>query len=322
MKNIFVNQINAGDKVSEFFLVEEKNLAFSQKGLPYLSLQLRDKTGKVDGRIWDNALEMTKNFRKGNIIWIQARAVSFKNIMQLSITELRAAGEDEIEWADYLPTAKGNIDGMYDELMSIINSVTSPYLLALLKSFFSDEKIVSLFCKIPAAKGFHHAAIGGLLEHTLSVAKLMVMVADHYPRSNRDLLIAGGILHDIGKIRELSFQGSADYSDEGRLLGHIAIGLEMLDEKLATIADFPPRLAMELRHIILSHHGELEYGSPKRPKTIEAMIVHQLDDLDARVNAFQEYIDKSDMSESDWTPFHRLFDRYIYRGSLSPETDR
>ena len=316
MKDLFVNQIKAGDKFSGFFLVEEKGLAFSQKGAPYLSLQLQDKTGKVSGRVWDNAVELSKIFHRGDIIWIQARAVSFKGDMQFSIVELRATGEDEVDWEDYFTTAKRNTDEMYGELMSIVNCMTSPHLSALLKAFFADEKFVSVFCKIPAAKGFHHANLGGLLEHTLSVAKLMVMAADHYPRSNRDLLIAGGILHDMGKVREFSFQGHVDYSDEGRLLGHIAIGLEMLNEKLATIADFPSRLAMELRHIILSHHGMLEYGSPKRPKTVEAMIVHQLDDLDAKVNAFQEYVDKSDMSESDWTPFHRLFDRYIYRGSL------
>jgi 3'-5' exoribonuclease len=316
MKKIFLEQIKAGDKLNGFFLVEEKSISFSQKGAPYLSLQLKDRTGKVSARVWDNALEMGDNFRKGDIVWIQARAVSFKGVLQLSIVELRAVREEEIDWADYLPAVKGDVDAMYNELMEIINTVTSPHLSALLNAYFADEKIVSVFCKIPAAKGFHHAALGGLLEHTLSVAKLMVIAADHYPRANRDLLIAGGILHDMGKVREFSFQGHVDYSDEGRLLGHITIGLEMLNEKLTAIADFPPRLAMELRHIILSHHGELEFGSPKRPKTIEAMIVHQLDDLDAKVNAFQEHLDQSDLSESDWTSFHRLFERYIYRGSL------
>jgi len=317
MKNVFINQIKAGDKINCSFLVEEKSLAFSQKGMPYLNIQLKDKTGKVSGRVWDNALEMTERFRKGEIIRILARAVTFREVIQLSITEIHAIGDHEVDWADYLPAAKGNITEMYGELMSIVDGVTSPHLSALLKAFFADEKIVSLLCRIPAAKGFHHSTIGGLLEHTLSVAKLLVITAEHYPRTNRDLLITGGILHDIGKIREFSFQGNVDYSDEGRLLGHIAIGVEILNEKLASVADFPPRLAMELRHIIISHHGELEFGSPRRPKTLEAMIVHQIDDLDAKANAIQEYIDHSDMSESDWTPYHRLFDRYLFRGSLS-----
>lgn len=318
MKNIFIAGIKAGDKVNDLFLVEEKNLAFSQKGAPYLSLRLKDRTGQMDGRIWDNATNLDKVFKKGDIIYINSRAVSFKSIIQLSIIEVRQATAEEMTWEDFLPTVKGNIEEMYQALMAFVDQVVSPPLNALLRSFFEDEEIASLFRKAPAAKGFHHINIGGLLEHTLSVTRLLAMVADHYPKSNRDLLLVGGMLHDIGKIREFTYQGNIDYSDEGRLIGHIVIGLEMLDAKIATIPDFPSGLAMELRHLILSHHGMLEYGSPKRPKTVEAMIVHQLDDMDAKVNAFQEYINNSGGNESDWTPFHRLFERYIYKGSSEP----
>jgi len=318
MKNIFIEQIKAGDKVNEFFLVEEKNLAFSQKGAPYLSLRLKDKSGQLDGRVWENATKLEKVFKKGDIVFVQSRAVSFKSIIQLSIIDVRTAAEEEIDWADYLPMVKGNIEDMFRELMSYAEQVASPPLQALLRAFFGDEEIASLFRRAPAAKGFHHVNIGGLLEHTLSVTKLLALVADHYPKSNRDLLLVGGILHDIGKIHEFSYQGNIDYSDEGRLIGHIVIGLEMLDARIATIPDFPAKLAMELRHLVLSHHGMLEYGSPKRPKTVEAMIVHQIDDMDAKVNAFQEYINGSSQTESDWTPFHRLFERYIYKGSSEP----
>ncbi len=318
MKNIFIEQIKAGDKVNEFFLVEEKNLAFSQKGAPYLSLRLKDKSGQLDGRVWENATNLEKVFKKGDVVFVQSRAVSFKSIIQLSVINIRTAEDGEIDWADYLPMVKGNIDDMYRELMSLADQVTSPPLRGLLQAFFGDEEIASLFRRAPAAKGFHHVNIGGLLEHTLSVTKLLALVADHYPKSNRDLLLVGGILHDIGKIHEFTYQGNIDYSDEGRLIGHIVIGLEMLDTRIATISDFPAKLAMELRHLVLSHHGMLEYGSPKRPKTVEAMIVHQIDDMDAKVNAFQEYISGSSQTESDWTPFHRLFERYIYKGSSEP----
>ena len=315
MKKIYVEQIKAGDKVNDLFLVEEKNLAISQKGSPYLSLRLKDKTGQLDGRIWDNATQTDKVFKKGDIVCIQSRAVSFKGVIQLSILDVRTAVLEEMTWEDFLPTVKGDVDAMFAELMAFAGQVTSQPLKALLDAFFTDGEITALFRRAPAAKGFHHVNIGGLLEHTLSVTRLLAMVADHYPRSNRDLLIVGGILHDIGKIYEFTYQSNIDYSDEGRLIGHIIIGLEMLDAKLTTIPDFPAKLAMELRHLILSHHGMLEYGSPKRPKTVEAMIVHQIDDMDAKVNAFQEHIDGSDDNDSDWTPFHRLFERYIYKGS-------
>ncbi|MFA7684271.1 MAG: HD domain-containing protein [Syntrophales bacterium] len=314
MKNIFINGIKAGDRVEDLFLVEEKNLAFSMKGSPYLSLRLKDKTGQMDGRIWDNAQQLDKVFRKGDIIFTRARAVSYKSMIQLSIIDVRVATPEEMTWEDFLPTVKGDIDGMYNELMAFADQVVSPHLKALLDAFFSDSEIAGPFRRAPAAKGFHHVNIGGLLEHTLSVTRLLALVADHYPKSNRDLLIVGGILHDIGKIREFTYQGNIDYSDEGRLIGHIAIGLEMLNAKIATIPDFPSNLAMELRHLILSHHGMLEFGSPKRPKTVEAMLVHQIDDMDAKANALQEYIDSNENTDSDWTPFHRLFERYIYKG--------
>ena len=218
------------------------------------------------------------------------------------------------------PAVASDIEEMFSALAAFVEEVESPYLKALLRAFFADEAITALFKKAPAAKGFHHVAVGGLLEHTLSVTRLLSTVVSHYQGINRDLLIAGGILHDIGKIHEFSFDRLIDYSDEGRLIGHIVISLEMVDQKIAAIENFPERLAMELRHLILSHHGMLEFGSPKRPKTLEALIVHYIDDLDAKVNAFQEFIKGSPDEESDWTPFHRLFDRFIYKGKDAGNT--
>jgi 3'-5' exoribonuclease len=313
-KKIYVKDIKTGDKVSEIFLAGEKNLAYSQKGSPYLNIRLKDRTGDVDGKVWENALVWDKAFKKGDLIRIQARALSFKNAIQLSIIELRKVEDTEVELADYFPVAKGDRAAMFAEMLTYCEQVKTPCLAALLQSFFKDEKIAGLFRRAPAAKGFHHVYIGGLLEHTLSVVRLLDRAASHYTGVNRDLLIAGGILHDIGKIYEFSFERIVEYSDPGRLVGHIVIGVEMVDAKIAAIPDFPEQTAMEIRHLILSHHGVLEYGSPKRPKTLEALIVHYMDDLDAKVNAFQEYIREARDEESDWTPYHRLFDRYIYKG--------
>lgn len=317
-KSIYVKDIKSGDRVNEVFLAAEKTLAYSQKGSPYLNVRLRDRTGDADGKIWDNALAWDKAFKKGDLIRIQARALSFKNAIQLSISELRKVEDGEVELADYFPVARGDLNEMFAAILAYAGQVKVPCLAALLRAFLEDEKIASLFRRAPAAKGFHHVYIGGLLEHTLSVVRLLEMAAGHYPQADRDLLIAGGILHDIGKIYEFSYERIVEYSDPGRLIGHIVMGVEMVDQKIAAIPDFPEQIAMELRHLILSHHGVLEYGSPKRPKTLEALIVHYMDDLDAKVNAFQEYIREARDEESDWTPYHRLFDRYIYKGRSRP----
>ena len=314
MKSVFVKDIRAGSKVDDLFLVTLKNVAYSQKGSPYLVMKLRDSTGEIEGRVWDNAGELDKRFKKGDIVRISCRAVSFKNILQLSITDVTPVEARDFDAADYLPVSKFNIESMFTELLEIIRTVQSPYLKKLLLNFMSDRETAEMFRKAPAAKGLHHVYVGGLLEHSLSVTRLLEHISGHYPSVNRDLLIAGGIIHDIGKTKELTCDGLIDYTDEGRLIGHITIGLEMLDAQIALIEGFPQQLAVELRHMVLSHHGMLEFGSPKRPKTIEAAILHQIDDLDAKVNAFREFIDGSPDDESGWTPYHRLFDRFIYKG--------
>lgn len=314
MKSTFIKDIRAGSRIEENFLVTAKNMAFSQKGSPYLIVRLRDKTGEIEGRVWDNAAEIEKKFRKGDVVRVSCRAVSFKNVVQLSITDVSPMERIEVEPSDYLPVSKFEIGRMFSELLAIIETVESPPLKELLRSFMSDDNTSELFKKAPAAKGLHHFYVGGLLEHTLSVTKLIDKTAGHYPDVNRDLLIAGAIIHDIGKTKELTCDGIIEYTDEGRLIGHIVIGLEMLDSHIASIEGFPAQLAVELRHLVLSHHGMLEFGSPKRPKTIEAVILHQVDDLDAKVNAFREFMDSSPEDGSDWTPYHRLFDRFIYKG--------
>ncbi len=318
-KNIYVKDIHAGDRVTDMFLVTEKNMAISQKGNPYLNLKLRDMTGEVDGRVWDRAAEMNNIFQAGDIIRIQSQAVNFRNVIQLSISKIAVTDDPAVNPADYLPSTTSDISEMFESLMGIITTVANPHLKALLEMIFNDEKTADAFRKAPAAKGFHHAYIGGLLEHTLSVTQLLDLVTQHYRHVNRDLTITGGILHDIGKIHELSFDGTMNYTDEGRLVGHIVLAVEFVNTKIAAIENFPKQLALELRHILLSHHGVLEFGSPKRPKTLEALIVNFIDDLDAKTNAFSGFMNAPG-NESDWTPYHRLLERFIYKGQ-KPEND-
>jgi 3'-5' exoribonuclease len=314
IKNIYVTDIDPGTRISDLFLVTEKNMAVSQKGAPYLSLRLQDKTGQVEGRVWDNAKEMSQLFRKGDVIHINARAVKYRSAIQLAITQIEKLADSEIEPAEYSTSSKYDIDTMFVELMEIAETIETPALRNLLHLILDDEDLSYLFKRAPAAKGLHHHYIGGLLEHTLSVTRLLSAAAEHYQNLNRDLMLTGGILHDVGKIYELSFKKLIDYTDKGRLIGHIVLGVELIDSKIPMIEDFPESLALELRHILLSHHGVLEYGSPKRPKTLEAVIINMMDDLDAKVNAFREFIDVSPDDNSNWTPYHRLFERFIYKG--------
>ncbi len=314
-KEIYIGKMKAGDKIGTSFLVAEKNLAYSQKGSPYLNLRLKDRTGELDGKVWDKAIELDGYFRKGDIVYIVGRLLNYKNNLQLSVMELRKMDDEDIDPADFFPTAARDGDIMFADLMAYVEQVQTACLRDLLLAFFQDEQIVARFKKAPAAKGFHHVYLGGLLEHTLSVTRLLDLAAAHYPRANRDLLIAGGILHDIGKIHEFHYDRLIEYSDAGRLVGHIVMGVEMLNAKIAQVTGFPENLAMQLRHLILSHHGTLEFGSPKRPKTIEALIVHYIDDLDAKVNAFQTFVGGTANGDSNWTPYHRLFERYIFKGN-------
>ncbi|MEN6332211.1 MAG: HD domain-containing protein [Smithella sp.] len=316
-KSIYLKDIKQGEKISSSFLVAEKNMAFSLKGSPYLTLKLKDKTGEVDGKVWDNAIEFNQQFKKGDIIAIEGRANTYKSSLQISVISIKKCTWEEVEPMDYLPGTKGDIDAMFDEIMAHVETVQNDALRNLLYAFFKDEKTAKLFKRAPAAKGFHHIYLGGLLEHSLSVVRLLAKIAEHYQHLDRDLLIAGGLLHDIGKIYEFSYDQLVEYSDEGRLIGHIVMGVEMIDNKIATIPEFPAQLSLELRHIILSHHGEFDYGSPKRPKTMEALAVHYMDDLDAKLNAFQSFTDNPNNADSDWTTYNRFFERYLYKRKIT-----
>jgi 3'-5' exoribonuclease len=313
-KETYLKDIKQGEKVASTFLVAEKNMAFSQKGSPYLTVRLKDKSGEIESKVWDNAVEFDRLFKKGDIIFIEGRAASYKNSIQISIVNIKKTAWEEVESTDYLPVVKADVNALFNEIMGYVEKIENKHLQELLRVFFRDEKNVDLFKRAPAAKGFHHIYLGGLLEHTLSVVRLLEKVAEHYPNLNKDMLITGGIFHDIGKIYEFSYDQIIDYSDEGRLIGHIVMGVEMIDKIITSIPDFPQKLSLELRHLLLSHHGEFEFGSPKRPKTLEALVVHYIDDLDAKLNAFETFVADSGNADSDWTAYNRFFERFLYKG--------
>ncbi len=313
MSKIMINQLKKGQVIESFFLVREKNLTKTKAGNPYLQLRLSDCTGEIEGRIWENAPDFSSLFEKNDVVKLRAEVDEFQGTLQLRILKLRKCGEGEFRLEDFLPRSSQDVEKMFSELKSIGTGIRSPLLRRVVESFMEDGEFVPKFKKAPAAKAMHHVYIGGLLEHTLSVAQLALLVGPRYSAVNQDLLIAGAILHDIGKTLELSSDCGFDYTDSGRLLGHILLTMEMIDEKIRAIPEIPESLSLQLKHLLLSHHGEYEFGSPKRPKTLEALLLHHLDDLDAKMNGFLTWIEKEREDPSRWTSFHKLFDRFLFK---------
>lgn len=313
MRKKSVADIKDRDLVDSVFLVKDKIMAMAKNGKPYLTLKLMDKTGEVDAKIWDNADEVSALFDKNDFLAVRAKASVYLGKMQLIVSELKLVPESAVELSDFLPETDRDINAMVEELDLLVATLKDPELKRLLSSFFGDPELMAQFRVAPAAKGMHHVYLGGLLEHSLAVAKLVDAIMPLYQGLNRDLLIAGALLHDIGKVREMSYLRCFDYTDEGKLIGHITIGVEMLQERICKLPGFPQELAMLLKHMILSHHGQYEYGSPKRPKTLEATILNYLDDLDSKINGIRTHIRKEPDNPSRWTSYHRLYDRYFFK---------
>lgn len=321
MKKICVADIKDRDLVQGVFLVKEKILAMAKNGKPYLTLKLMDKTGEVDAKVWDNADEVGAMFDRNDFLKISAKASVYLGKMQLIISDLKLVPEEEVDLAEFLPETEQDINLMVQELRALVASIKDPNLQLLLRRFFDDPELMACYRVAPAAKGMHHVYLGGLLEHSLSVARLVDVIIPLYTGLNRDLLVAGALLHDVGKVREMTYLRSFDYSDEGKLIGHITIGCEMLQEQIAALPGFPLELGMLLKHMILSHHGQYEYGSPKRPKTIEATVLNYLDDLDSKINGIRTHIKKEPENPARWTSYHRLYDRYFFKENLLVEEE-
>ncbi len=313
MKKIFIKDIRAGDLVDDIFVLSKKTMAQKRDGNNFLNITVSDKTGNIKGVIWDKVDDISTGTASGDFVQVQGTVSEYKGILQLVVKKMASIPADSVNPSDFLPATRRDIDKMFLRLLKITASLEAGHLKKLFEAFFNDTDFVRKFKNAPAAKKMHHAYIGGLLEHTLSMALLADRIVEHYSGVDRDLLLAGAILHDIGKIREFNYKYSIDYSDEGRLLSHIVIGIMMLDEKLEEVEDFPQDQAVLLKHMIISHHGTREFGSPEPPKTIEAVLLNYIDEIDAKVNGIRDFMAAEDSNES-WTSYHRLLGRHFYRG--------
>lgn len=306
----YIKDYKDGDRVFDIYLCKHKLSAMTKNGKPYESLILQDKTGTVDAKIWDPNSAGIADFDTLDYIEVYGEVTSFQGALQVNVKRIRKCQEDEFDPADYLPVSKYPIEGMYQELLGYINKVENKYLKELLNSFFvEDTEFINAFKKSSAAKTVHHGFVGGLLQHTLSVVKLCDYYCTAYERLNKDLLITAAICHDIGKIKEISPFPQNDYTDAGQFLGHIVIGTEMVGEKIRHIQRFPAILEGEIKHCILAHHGEYEFGSPKKPAIMEAVALNFADNTDAKMQTFTELLDNT--TETGWLGFNRLFDSNV-----------
>ncbi len=312
----YINEIKENDSVESPFLVKEKSSGITKTGNAYLKLKLVDRSGEIEGRIWTSVGSYAESFEKDDFVHVIGKAVSFQEHLQLNITRIERVREEEILFPDFFPMAEKDIEEMFQSLLEICREIKNPHLSRLLQLFWEDESFIKLFKMAPASKWLHHNYLGGLLEHTLSLVQLVLKNVSHYSGVNLDLLLTASILHDLGKVDELSYHRSFDYSDEGRLLGHIILGIEKVEDKIRQLPDFPKDLSTLLKHFLLSHHGQYIWGSPKRPMTLEAVMLHFLDDMDAKINGIQQFIKKQVPEGSKWSAYHRIFEQYFYVPTL------
>lgn len=305
----YIETLREGERICDIYLCKSKQLAKTKNGKSYYSLVLQDKTGMIDAKVWELTNGIS-HFEAMDYIMVEGEVTSFQNNLQLNVRRIRVAREEEYYPQNYLPMSEKDIPEMYRQLVAVIGTITNPYLKKLAESFFVEDKaFVKNFCDHSAAKAVHHGFVGGLLEHTLSVTKLCDYFAMVYPYLNRDLLLCSAMFHDIGKTKELSLFPANDYTDDGQLLGHIVMGTMMIHERIRQIDGFPAKLASELEHCILAHHGELEYGSPKKPALAEALALSLADNADAKLETMKEIL--SGAVNGDWMGFNRYLDTNI-----------
>ena len=310
----FIDGLCEGETIRNVYLCKGKRSAETRIGKPYDNLILQDKTGTLDGKVWDPNSQGIADYDEKDFIEVFGDVINYNGNLQLNIRQIRKAEEREYNPADYMPTTDKSVDGMYEELTAYIRQISNKYLRQVLEFYYiKDEAFIKKFKAHSAAKTVHHGFSGGLLEHTLSVTRMCDYFATSYSILNRDLLLSSAILHDIGKVKELSDFPDNDYTDEGQLIGHIVIGVEMIDDAIRSIPDFPVKLAHELKHCIVAHHGELEYGSPKKPALAEAVALNMADSTDAKLQTLTELF--KGKTGTEWLGYNRLFESNLRRAS-------
>ncbi|MGA9352090.1 MAG: OB-fold nucleic acid binding domain-containing protein [Terriglobales bacterium] len=326
MKEFFICECHQQENkiITSCFVVASKQVKPKKNGEPYLALTLADRTGQIEAKMWDNVEEYLDAFEQDDFLKIKGLINKYKNRYQLTIHKLRRLGEAEVDYTDYLPKTNKDIGELWRTLTEFVATFQNPHLKALVEMFMSDPEIADRYRNAPAAKTLHHAYIGGLLDHVVSLSRSCDLMCRNYPQINRDLLLTGAFLHDIGKIHELSYNRSFSYTTRGQLLGHMIIELEMLQAKLAKLPDFPPELKTMLEHLIISHHGQYDFGSPKLPMFPEALMLHYLDDLDSKMEAMRAHFERESGLEGPWTSYNAslgrplLDPRKFERGEKTP----
>jgi 3'-5' exoribonuclease len=308
----FIKDIRPGEEVKSVFFTQRKELRKTRRGDPYISLELADRSGSVEAKIWDQVAKYKDSFSEKEFVAVNGRAGIYQDQLQLEIKTIRRCREEEVDLEQFLRKARADLVELEETLRLLVSELKERNLRELLDRLLEDEGFMERFRRAPAAKSYHHPYLGGLLEHTVSVALVCDKVCNLYPGVDRELLISAAILHDVGKIKELEYGRAILYSDEGRFLGHLVLGDEMVRELIQDMPGFPPELEMRLRHAILSHHGELEWGSPKQPMTMEALILHHVDNLDAKANSFMEVAERRIEGDGRWTDMRNLFKRPLY----------
>jgi 3'-5' exoribonuclease len=318
-KRRFIEDLADGENVDEVYLVSDKQLRANRNGNLYIQLQLRDRTGGIDARLWNAGEGLFRTLHDGDFVQVRGKVQLFQGALQMVLNSLERVGPEVIHLADFLPHTDKDVGKLQQQLRGILLKVSNPHLRALAECFLMDADFLRNFSRAPAGIRNHHAYVGGLLEHVVNMLEAADRILPLYPKVDRDLLLLGVFLHDIGKVRELSFDRLFGYTDEGQLVGHLVIGVEMLNDKAAQVPDltgepFPRELLLRLQHMIVSHHGALEFGSPKLPMTPEAIALHHLDNLDAKVHTFVRDIEE-DRGESPWTPFSQSLQRRLFKGA-------